>query len=223
MNPPAEPKKIHRILLVDDHPVVRDGLAEAIDREPDLKVCGVAETRAEGMQVAERTSPDLAIVDLRLRGSSGLELIKDLHSRCPRLLILVVSMQDEAIYAERALRAGARGYVTKQHATRYILLAIRRVLAGGIYLSEKIATSVIERLVAHPEAPGDGVGDLLTDRELQVLEFTGKGLGTREVAAQLGLDVKTVESYRARIKEKLRLRDASELLQFAIRWNQDRE
>jgi len=217
-----EPNQTTRILLVDDHPVVRDGLAEAINREPGLTVCGTADDRHEAMKAAETTNPDLVIVDLLLKNSSGLELIKDLHARWPRLPILVVSMQDENLYAERALRAGARGYITKQQATRHVLLAIHRVLRGEIYLSERMASTVIARLTANPQGPGDSLADSLTDRELQVFELTGTGLSTREIAERLRVDMRTVETYRARIKDKLKLKDGSELLQLAIRWNQDR-
>jgi len=222
MSLPAEPPKKTRILLVDDHPVVRDGLAEAINNEPDLMVCAVADERHEALRAAESARPDLMVVDLLLKNSSGLELVKDVHARWPKLLILVVSMQDENYYAERALRAGACGYITKQQATRNIVAALRRVLKGEIYLSEKLAKSVLARLAATPQATWDSIADSLTDRELQVFELVGIGLSTREIAERLHLDVKTIETYRTRIKEKLHLKDASELLQVAIRWNQDR-
>jgi DNA-binding NarL/FixJ family response regulator len=211
-----------RILLVDDHPVVRDGLAEAINRTPDLVVCGVADERHQALQTAQEMNPDLAVVDLLLKDSSGLELIKDMHARWPRMLILVVSMQDEQVYAERALRSGARGYITKQQATRNIVAAIRHVLGGEIYLSEKLASTVLARLVANPKATCDSITESLTDRELQVFELTGTGMSTREIAERLHVDVKTVETYRSRLREKLNLRDGSELLQLAIRWNHDR-
>jgi len=221
---PPEPHKIKpkRILLVDDHPVVRDGLADSINLEPDLAVCATAEDRLEALKAIEATRPDLAIIDLMLKSSSGLELIKDVHARWPGLLILVVSMHDETLYAERVLRAGAKGYITKQQATRDILLAIRRVLSGGIYLSEKTASVVLERLTSKPRVVSDSVTDRLADRELQVFEMTGRGLGTREIAEQLGIDMKTVDTYRTRIKEKLNLQSSSELLQLAIRWHQER-
>jgi DNA-binding NarL/FixJ family response regulator len=226
MNPspdpaPAQPKAI-RIILVDDHPMVRERLAEIINRESDLTVCAEAADRQGAIQAVETVKPDLAIIDLALKNSSGLELIKDLHARWPRLLMLVVSMHDELLYAERVLRAGARGYITKQEATRSILLAIRRVLAGHVYLNEKTATSVIARLTAKPQDDSASLTDQLTDRELQVFELTGNGLNTRDIAEQLGIDVKTVETYRVRIKEKLNLKGSSELLQLAIRWSQNR-
>ena len=218
-----EPRKIKatRILLVDDHPVVRDGLAESINHEPDLTVCATAEDRQEALKAVETTKPDLAVIDLMLKSSSGLELIKDINARWPKLLILVVSMHDETLYAERVLRAGAKGYITKQQATRDILLAIRRVLSGGIYLSEKTASTVLARLTSKPQVASDSMVDSLADRELQVFEMTGRGLSTREIAEQLHIDMKTVDTYRTRIKEKLNLESTSELLQLAIRWNQD--
>jgi DNA-binding NarL/FixJ family response regulator len=220
-SPDSSKGKPTRIILVDDHPVVRDGLAEAINHEPNLTVCAVAEERQEALQAIERTKPELAVIDLMLKSSSGLELIKDVHARWPRLLILVVSMHDETLYAERVLRAGARGYITKQQATRDILQAIRRVLSGGIYLSEQTASTVLARLTSQPQAVSDSITDLLADRELQVFEMTGRGLTTREIAEQLRIDMKTVDTYRTRIKEKLKLESTSELLKLAIRWNQE--
>ena len=213
--------KATRILLVDDHPVVRDGLADAINHEPDLTVCATAEDRPEAMAAIERTRPDLVVIDLMLKSSSGLELIKDVHVRWPRLLILVVSMHDETLYAERVLRAGARGYITKQQATRDILLAIRKVLGGGIYLSERTASTVLSRLTSQPQAASDSIADKLADRELQVFEMIGRGLSTREIAEHLRIDMKTVDTYRARIKDKLNLESTSDLLKLAICWNQE--
>lgn len=210
-----------RILLVDDHPMVRERLTEVISHEPDLTVCGEAEDRAGAMAAIAAGRPDLAIIDLALKNSNGLELIKDIHSRWPRLLMLVLSMHDESLYAERVMRAGARGYITKQEATRNILVAIRRVLNGEVYLSGKAASAVITHLTAKP-GTGGSIGELLTDRELQVFELTGNGLSTREIAENLHIDVKTVETYRIRIKEKLGIRASSELLQLAIRWNHNR-
>jgi DNA-binding NarL/FixJ family response regulator len=210
-----------RVLLVDDHPIVRERLAEIINGEQDLMVCAEAEDRHGAIKAVETAKPELAVIDLALKNSSGLELIKDLHTRWPRLIILVVSMLEESLYAERVLRAGAQGYITKQEAARNIMLAIRRVLSGEIYLSGKTTSTVIAHLTAKPQA-GGSIADLLSDRELQVFELTGNGLSTREIAERLHIDVKTVETYRIRIKEKLDLRTSSELLQMAIRWNQNR-
>jgi DNA-binding NarL/FixJ family response regulator len=214
--------RITRILLVDDHPMVRERLAEVINREPDLTVCAEAGDRVNALAAIEAASPRLVIVDLALKNSSGLELIKDIHVRWPHLKVLVVSMHDESLYAERVLRAGARGYITKQEATRNILLAIRRVLSGAIYLNEKAASTVIARLTSNPSVEGGAISDRLTDRELQVFELTGNGLSIREIAEQLHIDIKTVETYRVRIKDKLDLKGSSELLRLAIQWNQNR-
>lgn len=221
LSQPTGKTQATRILLVDDHPIIRERLTEIINHEQDLMVCAEAEDRAAALQAVSTARPDLAVIDLALKNSNGLELIKDIHARWPRLLMLVVSMQDESLYAERVMRAGARGYITKQEATRNILVAIRRVLSGEIYLSDKTASTVIAHLTAKPQA-GGSITDLLTDRELQVFELTGTGLSTREIAERLHIDVKTVETYRIRMREKLDLRASSELLQMAIRWNQNR-
>ena len=210
------------ILLVDDHPMVRERLAEVIGRESDLAVCAEACDRHNAIAAIEKTNPVLAIIDLALKNSSGLELIKDIHARWPQLRVLVLSMHDESLYAERVLRAGAHGYITKQEATRNILAAIRKVLSGEIYLNEKTAATMIGRLTSGTKGGDGSIADRLTDRELQVFELTGTGLGTRDIAEQLCIDVKTVETYRGRIREKLALRSSSELLQLAIRWNQER-
>ena len=212
--------KIKKILLVDDHPMVRERLAEAISRELDLKVCGEAEDRFQAMEKIAAARPDLAIVDLTLKRSHGMELIKDIHSQYPDLAILVVSMHDELLHAERVIRAGARGYITKQEATRKIMLAIRTVLNGDVYLSEKMAAKIAASAVGRPQAKSSLPMDKLSDRELCVFELIGQGLGTRQIAEQLNLDMRTVETYRARIKEKLNLKDANDLLQHAIRWVQ---
>jgi DNA-binding NarL/FixJ family response regulator len=207
------------ILLVDDHPLVRERLTEVINREADLTVSGEAEDRHDAIAAILARPPDLVIVDLTLKNSDGLELIKDIHTRWPKLRMLVVSMHDESLYAERVIRAGALGYITKQEATRKILLAIRRVLSGGIYLNEKVASRIISRLTTQADAVTATPAELLADREFQVFEQTGRGLNTHEIAARLHVAVKTVETYRARIKEKLKLKDASELLQLAITWS----
>lgn len=222
MSPEPSKPGATRIVLVDDHPVVREGLAESINKESDLVVVAQAEDQRGALDAITETRPELVVVDLMLKNSSGLELIKDLRARWPHLLLLVVSMHDETLYAERVLRAGARGYITKQEATRDILLAIRRVLSGGIYLNERTASAVLGRLASKPQGTSDSIPDLLADRELQVFELTGRGLSTREIAGQLHIDMKTVDTYRARIREKLNLKSSSELLQLAIRWNQGR-
>jgi DNA-binding NarL/FixJ family response regulator len=219
---PRSAKRPTRILLVDDHPLVRERLAEIINREPDLAVCGEAEDRHEAIAAIPAKRPDLVIVDLTLKNSDGLELIKDIRARWPKVRMLVVSMHDESLYAERVIRAGALGYITKQEATRNILVAIRRVLAGSIYLNEKIACHIISRLTSHDASVGAAPPELLSDREFKVFDLTGSGLNTSEIANKLHVAVKTVETYRARIKEKLKLKDSSQLLRLAISWNQHR-
>ena len=207
-----------KILIVDDHPLVRERLAEVIHEEDDLTVCGEAESRSQALEVLQATGPDLMIVDLTLKESHGLELIKDVQAVAPRTRVLVVSMHDEALFAERCLRAGACGYLTKQEASRNVLAAIRNVLAGEVYLSDSIAKKIVGQ-VAGRAPPGAGQPvETLSDRELEVLELIGHGLSTRQVAERLHLDNKTVETYRTRIKTKLDLDDANELLQYAIQW-----
>jgi DNA-binding NarL/FixJ family response regulator len=207
-------------MLVDDHPLVRERLGEVINREKDMEVCGEAEERFQAIDLIKQAMPDLAIVDITLKNSDGLELIKDIQSRWPKLAVLVVSMHDETLYAERVLRAGARGYITKQEATRNILIAIRRILDGHIYLNERVATQILARIASQGTQPSTNLHptDILADRELQVFELTGRGLNGREIAERLHIAVKTVETYRARIREKLNLKDGSELLQLAIAW-----
>ncbi|MCW1914058.1 response regulator transcription factor [Luteolibacter sp. GHJ8] len=209
-----------RIVLVDDHPMVRERLAEVINREDDMVVCGEAEDRGSALDVIGRELPDLAIVDLTLKRSNGLDLIKDLHVMHPKLLLLVLSMQDETLYAERVIRAGAHGYITKQEATRKILNAIREVLGGKVFLSPEISADILSRMLGKSKGAIRSL-EVLSDRELQVFDLVGQGFGTRQIAEQLGLDVKTVETYRSRIKEKLEIRDASELLRKAIAWKHD--
>ena len=213
----SAPPNRTRIVLVDDHPMVRERLAEVINRETDMAVCGEAEDRGSALEVIAREKPDLAIVDLTLKRSNGLDLIKDLHVMHPGLLVLVLSMQDEALYAERVIRAGAHGYITKQEATRKILDAIREVLGGRVFLSPGISAEILSRMLGKSKGAIQSL-EVLSDRELQVFDLVGQGFGTRQIAEQLSLDVKTVETYRSRIKEKLEIRDASELLRKAIAW-----
>lgn len=205
------------VLVVDDHEIVRLGLREVISHEPDMRVCGEAGETTEAMALAEQTRPDVVIIDLSLKNSNGMELIKDLSARMPETAILVLSMHDESFYAERALRAGARGYVMKEQGTDNIIEAIRKVMAGQIYLSPRMSGFMLEKVAGRgpqhrtPESA-------LSDRELQVFEFIGHGLGPTDVAQRLGLSVKTVETYRSHIKDKLGLKDAAALRQRAIDW-----
>ncbi|CAM3307582.1 response regulator transcription factor [Rhodothermus bifroesti] len=208
-----------RILIVDDHPLVRKGLALTLEAEPDLEVCAQAASAEEALGLLDKVQPDLAIVDISLPGMSGLELIKHLQAWKQHLPVLVISRHDEALYAERAIRAGARGYVMKVEAVEVIVKAVRRVLAGGLYVSEELSERLLLSMTGHRRAlETRSPVELLSDRELEVFELTGRGLTTREIAERLHLSVKTVESYRARIKAKLGLRTAAELMQHAVQW-----
>ncbi len=209
---------MNKILIVDDHPLMRKGLALSLNAEIDLTVCGQVANAEEALSALEELDPDLAIVDISLPGMSGLELIKHMQALRPEIRTLVVSRHDEALYAERAIRAGARGYVMKLEAGERIVKAVRRVLAGGIYVSEEINERLLLGLAAGRQELAQSPLEVLSDRELEVFEMTGRGLGTREIAERLHLSVKTVESYRARIKDKLNLKTAAELMQHAVQW-----
>lgn len=209
---------MHNILIVDDHPLMRKGLALSLEAEPNLTVCGQAADAEEALGLLNEIEPDLAIVDISLPGMNGLELIKHLQALRPETRILVVSRHDETLYAERALRAGARGYIMKLEAGDVIVKAVRRVLAGGLYVSEEINERLLLGLAAGRQDLTQTPLEVLSDRELEVFELTGRGLSTREVAERLHLSVKTVESYRARIKEKLNLKNAAELMKHAVQW-----
>lgn len=215
--------KKERVVIVDDHPLFRERLAQLINHELDMEVCGEAESAVPGIQLIRSTSPDLAIVDITLKGSSGLELIKSIKALSIGTPVLVLSMHDEALYAERALRAGATGYITKHQAADEIIVAIRRVLAGEVYLSEKMTASFLKSLTTRGVKNIPRPVDRLTDRELEVLELIGNGHTTREIAETLKLGVATVDTYRARIKEKMNFQNATELQHFAVRWVRERE
>jgi DNA-binding NarL/FixJ family response regulator len=210
-----------RVLIVDDHPIVRQGLKGLISQAPDLVVCGEAETIFDTLKAIEQLKPDVAVIDISLnKGESGVDLIKDIRIRHPNLPVLTLSMYDEAIYAERVLRAGGRGYVTKDEAAEHVLQAIRQVLKGQIFLSERMSAKMLSKLVGdRTETTGLSV-DRLSDRELQIFELIGRGVSTRMIAETLHLSVKTVESHRANIKEKLQIDNTTELLQQAIHWLQ---
>lgn len=207
-----------KVFLVDDHPLVREWLSQLIQRENDMAVCGEAEDTQEALEKIELTRPDIVIADISLKSTHGLELVKDLQVRHPTLPVLVLSMHDESLYAERVLRAGAKGYITKQEATKRILMAIRQVLSGQIYISEKMASRMVRKMVLGRAQEQKSPIERLTDRELEVFQLIGRGQGTRRIASELNLGIKTVESYRARIKEKLNLEDGTQLLQHAIQW-----
>jgi DNA-binding NarL/FixJ family response regulator len=212
-------KERSRVLIVDDHPAVREALALRIGRQPDLEVCGEADDPGEALRAVADARPDVAVVDISLKTGNGIDLIKRLRDRDGRLRVLVWSMHSEALYAERALRNGALGYITKDQATDRIVEAIRRVLAGKVWLSEAMADRVLQRAVGEgqQEVTRSRV-DALADRELEVLRLIGQGVKTAEIAGRLHLSVKTVETYRDRIRRKLGLDDGTKLAHYATRW-----
>ncbi len=210
----------HRIFLVDDHPLVREGLTNLINGQDDLMVCGEAEDSAEATAGIARTCPDVALVDISLKNESGLELIKNLESQFPLIALIVLSMHDEALYAERALRAGARGYVMKRETTKSVLTAIRRVLEGNVYVSEKVVNRMARGIGVSGKASASSPVDRLSDRELEIFRLLGQGRTTPQIAGDLHLSLKTVQAYCARAKEKFGVNSLGELLRSAIRWEE---
>jgi len=206
-----------RILIVDDHPIVCRGLAELIENEADLAVCGEAGDIIEALKQVGEAQPHLAVIDLSLRNCSGIELIKQLKARHPGVKMLVTSMHDETVYAERALRAGAMGYINKEEATVSIIEAIRQVLRGKVYLSRRMTDTLLQQ-VARGEPPNRSLVDHLTDRELEVFELIGQGLTTRQIASSLHLSIKTIETHRDGIKTKLNLTTGPQLARRAVEW-----
>jgi DNA-binding NarL/FixJ family response regulator len=211
-----------RVVIVDDHPPMRKGLAQLINQEPDFVTCGEAGSIPEALQVIESLKPDVVIVDMVLKDSSGLDLLKDLKNRFPDLPALVLSMQNESIYAERALRAGARGYIMKEETTENVVSALRQVLSGEVYLSEKMSKKALNQFAGGRRKEGSSIENL-SDRELEVFRLIGQGIQSREIAKKLHLSVKTIESYREHIKEKLNLENAAQLVQTAIQWMQSQK
>ena len=220
-SPVTRPGK-QRVFLVDDHPLVREWLTALINGQPDLVVCGQAADAPGALSAVAALQPDVAIVDLSLDGGSGLDLIKDLRIHAPSAVILVLSMHEENLYAERVLRAGARGYVMKRESTKKILAAVRRVLGGGVYVSDEFAAVIAGKLVGNRGSAQQTQSpvELLSDRELEVFRLLGKGRGTPQIAENLGISLKTVQAYCGRIKEKLALANATELLREAIRFEE---
>lgn len=207
-----------KVFIVDDHPLVRQGLTQIIGGQEDFEVCGEAEDSSTAMRGIDNTAPDVVIVDISLQGNNGLELIKNLKAIHEKLPILVFSMHDESIYAQRALRAGAKAYVMKKESSEKIIEAIRKILKGEIYVSPRVADQVLHQIVNGPSNASASPVERLTDRELEVVQLIGRGLSTREIAESLHLSVKTIESHRAHVKEKLNLRNATELVQFSVQW-----
>jgi DNA-binding NarL/FixJ family response regulator len=215
-DPVVSAAKKAAVLLVDDHPIVRQGLAQLINQQPDLMVCGHAEDSIGAFHAIATLHPDIVVLDISLSGPDGLAILKSIRADDSALPVLILSMHDESIYAERALRAGANGYIMKQEATDRVLEAIRRIRGGEIYVSDRISKRLLQQIVSGPadKSPIEA----LTDRELAVFRLIGKGHGTREIAEDLHISVKTVETYQAHIKEKLSLRNARELVQHAFQW-----
>jgi DNA-binding NarL/FixJ family response regulator len=211
--------KKHRIVIVDDHPIVRKGFAQLINREHDLETVGEAEDSVSAARVVEETRPDLVLIDLSLKESDGLELVKYFASVEKELRMLVISLHDEKVYAERALRAGASGYIMKSEATDKVMTAIRQVLRGDIYLSDTMRERFIANYTGKKEQREDGSVEKLSDRELEVFRCIGEGLETREIALQLNLSVKTIETYKSHLKSKLNVNSSTELIQRAVEWN----
>jgi DNA-binding NarL/FixJ family response regulator len=207
-----------KVLLVDDHPILRAGLRRLIDAESDMLVCGEAEEGPKAFELVGTLQPDIAVIDISLKGSNGIELIKNLKARYPALPTLILSMHDESLYAERALRAGSLGYIMKEEAIEQVLTAIRKVLVGEIFLSEKMKAKMLQQMASGKGKTVNSPIETLTDRELEVFRLIGEGHSTRQIAGQLHLSVRTVEAYREYIKAKLNLKNATELVQHAFHW-----
>ena len=211
-------RRVRRVLIVDDHPIVRQGLRRVMENEVDLSVCGEAESVRDARQAIKDLKPDALIADISLKQGDGIELVRDVRAHHPQLPILVLSMHDETIYAERMLSAGANGYIMKQAASEQFLIAMRRVLDGGIYVSEAVGNNMIQKFAAGAAYISANPIDRLSNRELQILLMIGKGMSTRETAQSLNLSIKTVESHRQRIKRKLNLATGTQLIQYAVNW-----
>jgi DNA-binding NarL/FixJ family response regulator len=207
-----------QILIVDDHPMMREGLARLLEEEPDLSVCAQADTAAEALRAIAKQPPDLALVDISLPDKSGLELIKDLQALHPTLPILVVSMHEESLYAERVLRAGGRGYIMKQEGGKKLMQAIRQVIGGQVYVSEKMSARILQIFSGHRSQGAHSPVERLSDREFEVFQLVGRGKVTREIASHLHLSIKTIEVHRANIKKKLELKTGADVVRYAIRW-----
>jgi len=218
MNTTKRATKRTRVLIVDDHPMTRAGLVHLINHQPDLVACGEAENAPKALDAVRASKPDLVLADITLPGKSGLELIKDIKAMLPGLPVLVISMHDESLYADRVLRAGARGYITKHEGGEKLMEAIRHVLSGKIYVSETMSTRILEIFSGGQAAAKRSSITQLSDREFEVFELTGEGISAHETAARLHLSAKTVDAHRANIKEKLDIKTTSELISFAARW-----
>jgi DNA-binding NarL/FixJ family response regulator len=221
-NPKCELPESIRIVVVDDHPLFRHGLIQLLNTDDGFSVCGEAGSAGEGMEVIRKVKPHLVIADLGLKGTNGIEFTKMIVAEFPHIPVLILSMHDESLYAVRSLRAGARGYVTKQEALGSVLEAVREVMDGHTYLSPKMASQVISKVVVNRVAPDEEITDRLSDRELEVLEMIGAGKEIKAIAKALHLSPKTVETHRTHIKEKLNLQNARQVVQFAVQWVAER-
>ena len=220
MSKKSATQKPKRIFIVDDHPMMRQGLVQLIGAETDLAICGEAENAERALDAINSLKPDLVLADISLPGKNGLELIKDFQALQPGLPVLVISMHDESLYAGRVLRAGGRGYIMKQEGGKKLMQAIRHVLDGKIYVSEKMSADILETFSGHRAGTDSSPVEKLTDREFEVFQLIAQGKGTRDIAQKLHLSVKTVEVHRANIKAKLKLKSASELIRYAVRWSE---
>ena len=210
-----------RVLIVDDHPLMRDGITQLIDQQADLEVCGSASNAVEALKILDSRHPDLLLVDISLPGMDGIELIKNVRKGHPTLPVLVLSMHPESLYAERAVRAGAKGYVMKHASADILLAAVRKVLSGRLYLSPEMAERMLEKATANSLDPSESAVDRLSDRELEIFKLLGRGYKPHRIAEELLLSVKTVETYCSRLKQKLGAKDAAELLRLAISWHKE--
>lgn len=220
MNTASAETLVHktRVFVVDDHPLVREGLANLINAQEDLVICGEAEDSAQAITGMMKTAPDVALIDISLQNESGLELIKHLAAQFPKVALIVLSMHDETLYAERALRAGARGYVMKREASNNVLSSIHRVLEGGVFVSERVANRIAMKAAARSKAADRSPVERLSDRELEIFRLLGQGRTTSQIASDLNLSLKTVQAYCARAKEKFGVTSLTELLRAALRW-----
>ena len=217
--PPSVKDLKRRLLIVDDHPIFRDGITQLINHQPDMQVCGGVSSAAEALSSVERLKPDMLIVDISINGTNGIELIKSIRAQYPDLPALMLSSHDENLYAERALRAGARGYIMKAAPSEKVVEAIRRVLGGALYLSEAIGCRLLDTFLNGRTTQGSASAvEQLSDRELEIFHALGEGRSTREIAMTLFLSVKTVETHRSHIKEKLKIQSAPELIRAAVEW-----
>lgn len=211
-----------RLLLVDDHPIMRHGLAQLIRSEEGLEVCGEAGNARDGMTAVGNLKPDLVVIDLTLPDKNGLEFLKDIQAQHPGTQCLVLSMHDETLYGERALRAGARGYIMKEAAADHLITAVRKVLSGGIYVSDSMASRMLEQVTGQRSKTACAAIETLTDRELEVLEMIGRGVATKNIAEKLSISTRTVEAHRAHIKDKLAITDGAALVRYAVQWVESR-